>query len=329
MFIDYQTLVLRDYEKKKAENLLSHRLVHPTAANIREECIAVCTERYLSKDEHLLREFLGKRDSPGAYIQAFKKQTDKFKPLVNFLKKQITNTDTKNVELLAWLIDFEPRPYQLGTKYNVGEITVQKDTGNSQNSDMQEVEEIREKEDEEEQADTPVDDPVTFLQPIPPQKKKPSSILKIALWIISPPLTVLIGAYWLSPGKYPRGKGDCMYWAYDHYEQVSCDQKPGDAPVIALDTFKLNHFRKITRPDTITGYSIGSVWYVKVDRVDRAIEFYTADGYHPIQQEKQLKPLTEYIIIKYIRPTQNKTAGQNVQLLTYLSLALHFIFRPG
>ncbi|MGE9310792.1 hypothetical protein ACLOAU_04080 [Niabella sp. CJ426] len=35
---------------------------------------------------------------------------DKFKPLQNFLKKPV-NTREKNIELLAWLIDFKFRPY--------------------------------------------------------------------------------------------------------------------------------------------------------------------------------------------------------------------------
>ncbi|MBE9598680.1 hypothetical protein [Pedobacter sp. MC2016-24] len=35
---------------------------------------------------------------------------DKFRPLCNFLKKDIM-TREKNIELLAWLIDFRPRPY--------------------------------------------------------------------------------------------------------------------------------------------------------------------------------------------------------------------------
>jgi hypothetical protein len=90
-----------------------------------------------------------------------------------------------------------------------------------------------------------------------------------------------------------------MYWAGDHYEQVSCNQKLGDTMVIALDTFKLRHFKKITRPDTITGYSLGRVWYIKMDG---RVEFYTADGHHPIQQQRRLKPLSDYIIFKYIRP---------------------------
>lgn len=37
-------------------------------------------------------------------------------PATNFLKKGI-KTDEKNIELLAWLIDFRPRPY---SKYQFG-----------------------------------------------------------------------------------------------------------------------------------------------------------------------------------------------------------------
>lgn len=47
---------------------------------------------------------------------------DKFKPLVNFLKKNL-NTNEKNVELLAWLIDFPARPY---SKYVSSKVALAK-----------------------------------------------------------------------------------------------------------------------------------------------------------------------------------------------------------
>ncbi|RAJ83149.1 hypothetical protein CLV59_103108 [Chitinophaga dinghuensis] len=336
MFIDYQKLVLEDYEQKKAKNALSHHLVHPTAAKIREECIAVCTERFRVKDENLLRNFLGKQESPTDYIRAFKKETDKFKPLVNFLKRQITNTDEKNIELLAWLIDFEPRPFQFGKRYETntqhtiiskalpGSLIPQQDSENSDNSSptnphltekedeseviaekehtkvliTEEIPAIPEKKMLESKEPPTVERPILLLPPGKPQRISYSKIIMSIALII---LLISLGV-WVLPRKTPimalTGKEGCMFWAGDHYEPISCNQKLGDTLVIALDTFKLNHFKKITRPDTITGYSKGNVWYVKVDN---GMEFYTADGYHPIEQWKRLKPITDYIIIKWIR----------------------------
>ena len=46
-----------------------------------------------------------------------KREIDKFRPLLTFMNGKIDDPDIKNVELLAWLIDFEDRPFILGKKY--------------------------------------------------------------------------------------------------------------------------------------------------------------------------------------------------------------------
>ena len=94
-----------------------------------------------------------------------------------------------------------------------------------------------------------------------------------------------------------------MYCAGDHYEQVPCKKKFGDTLVIALDPEKLSTFRKITRPDTITKKSLGNIYYVKFNG-DR--EYFTADGRHPVDRKLHLKPITDYIIDRYIEPLRNK-----------------------
>ncbi|HEX3935822.1 MAG TPA: hypothetical protein VHW43_14165 [Puia sp.] len=88
-----------------------------------------------------------------------------------------------------------------------------------------------------------------------------------------------------------------MFWADDHYQPVSCNQKLGDTVIIALDSEKLAHFRKITRPDTITDAAIGHVWYV---RYRGAYEFYTTGGYHPLDPNLRLRPITNFIITRHI-----------------------------
>lgn len=112
MFADYQAQVLLDYQKKKAAHTLSANLTRPTPARIKAECQAVGHERYLQKDEKVLRLFVKPQEDRAAYRQAVRlADTDMFKPLSNFLKDNNIKTTDKNVELLAWLIDFEPRPY--------------------------------------------------------------------------------------------------------------------------------------------------------------------------------------------------------------------------
>ncbi|MCH5718552.1 hypothetical protein [Niabella hibiscisoli] len=102
-------------------------------------------------------------------------------------------------------------------------------------------------------------------------------------------------------GSSADGK-QCMYWTGDHYEAVPCSRKIDDVIVIALDTVKLRRFKKITRPDTITENDIGRVWYT---RINKQLEFYTAYDNHPTQPQFRLKPITGYIIDKYIQHRQS------------------------
>lgn len=77
-------------------------------------------KRKIDKSDHrILKSFLGRSENEEiseTFIKRF--DPDKFKPLNNFLKKGL-NTDQKNIELLAWLIDCHPRPY---SKYQFTEI---------------------------------------------------------------------------------------------------------------------------------------------------------------------------------------------------------------
>ena len=88
-----------------------------------------------------------------------------------------------------------------------------------------------------------------------------------------------------------------MYWASDHYVSSSCDEKVPNVNIIVLDGSKLNHFKKITRPDTLELVDINKVWYSKINK---KVEFYTAPGHHPEHPDKQLKPLTKYMFLKYV-----------------------------
>jgi hypothetical protein len=292
MHVDYIRLVLKIYQQKVAENDISPRLINPTPAKLRAECMAVFAERHDAKDEQTLRTFFGKQDSLDAYAKAIKKlHTDKFKPLANYLKRLVATTDDKNTELLAWLIDFEPRPFKFGSQY--GEVLEPERLEKEKQPMEVEVQvEVVQQIDKNEG---------NIAVTVAPQRfaNQPKRSLEIRVVIVFVFLIIFMGAgiYWVGNLK-ENGKESCMYWAGDHYQQVSCNQKFRDTLVIALDSTMLHHFKKISQPDTITGNAKGYVWYIKLDN---RIEFYTADGYHPIYQQRKLKPVTDHIINIYIR----------------------------
>jgi len=49
--------------------------------------------------------------------------------------------------------------------------------------------------------------------------------------------------------------------------------------------------------DTLTKNSLGKVWYSKIDG---KVEFFTSAGFHPVHIDRRLKPLTDYMIKKYV-----------------------------
>ncbi|MBZ4188856.1 hypothetical protein [Niabella beijingensis] len=328
MFADYTKLVLRDYEKKRAANVLSIRLIHPSPAKLREESLAVRSRRYdRKKDEVALAGFFGHGDDKEMLHAIKRMDIDKFRPLANFLKRPSINTDKKNVELLAWLIDFEFRPYELGKHYDAEETgTMVAETGATGNKVSEETgaedkppatplqEEPEEAGMEQADPDGPVQPgaaeglPMGTAGTVAPGSR-PRFKMRIAVIVVIAAALTGIAIYWfgknkatpISMGRSLRGNGACMYWTGDHYQQISCTEKLGDTLILALDPEKLRSFKKITRPDTITGQSKGGVWYVKING---QIEFYTSDGYHPTDRQLRLKPVTDYIIKKYIHPDQ-------------------------
>jgi len=85
--------------------------MHPTCANIRNELRSLFNGRCDKFDKRTIREILAIPFDTELSDLAIKRcDTEKFKPLCNFLHKG-GNTREKNMELLAWLIDFQPRPF--------------------------------------------------------------------------------------------------------------------------------------------------------------------------------------------------------------------------
>jgi hypothetical protein len=110
--IDYEKAVLKQYHEKRKANLLRSDLAHPAPAKLKDCCLMVFKERDGSTDRKILMDFfeVGVNEKMSwEIIDQFSR--DRFRPLVKYLKGEISKTDLKNTELLAWLIDFRPRPF--------------------------------------------------------------------------------------------------------------------------------------------------------------------------------------------------------------------------
>lgn len=111
MMEKYRSEVRRFYETQKALGRLSLNLTYPTVSKLRNECLMLFNEGCDESDLRILKSFMERPIKDKLHESAIRRfDPDKFKALYNFLKRDI-KTSEKNVELLAWLIDFHPRPY--------------------------------------------------------------------------------------------------------------------------------------------------------------------------------------------------------------------------
>jgi hypothetical protein len=253
MFSDYKVQVVDFYKKNRENGCLPLNLINPTPAKLKNESILVFQSRGSKGDIGIIRQFFGHREDEGGYLKAIKTiDTDKFKPLVNFLKEQTQDTEDKNIELLAWLLDFKPRPYQFTLNtYNLpsGEIKNITNEGESKS------------------------EPIILLGyeinlPLKPWYQK-RNLRLITIFLIAIISFFMFNQFMSSNSflSFGGNKNQCMYWSKNQYVTKNCDEKMSQVKLIALDESKLNYFKKITRPDTLKITDISGVWYSKINKV--------------------------------------------------------------
>lgn len=329
-FANYQKTVISLYEEKKNSGFLPFGPLETTPAKLRDECIRICQERPDDNDISTLRLFFGPGESIWSYQNIIEGgDIEKFKPLISFLRRSTRATNTINIELLAWIIDFTPRPYnkwEIESRSNNRENTTDRTetpidsillelTPSNQNeseriSDNNEIEDSEEKTNYQSETDPTKEEnehvpdtiatssssnipKTTFFTPPPKKTWFKRNIKQTALSLVA--ATTLCGGTYMVAYNGSQG---CMYWTGDHYKSIPCQEKVEGATVLALDSAKLLNFKKINVPDTLTISSLNTLWYTKIT-VDSA-EFYTSSGFHPLFPEKRLKPVTLYILNKYV-----------------------------
>lgn len=136
--------------------------------------------------------------------------------------------------------------------------------------------------------------------PIEFQKKKLLSFTK-GIWGIGTLAVLGIGGVTFSHFN----QAECMYWEKSRYEKIDCSEKiHPQTSVLPYDAQLFKYFFKIEPTDTTTYFKTGKavVWYAKTEG---EIEFFSTQGNHP-KTGKQLKPITPYIVQKYVVAVQNE-----------------------
>lgn len=372
MLSEYQEKVLATYKQMCEAGGPSLILSKPTTAKLKKECLRIYDKRYTPEDDDILSTFFNVDKIGIDFRRIIAKATPgTFRALWNHLNDDSINTNERNSELLAWLIDFTPRPsfryYQAireGNKEEDKPVAEENPDGNSTNNTQadsnktdsdstaeehkietsnsdtsQETpdkpnsaptipvvlvintseskasegpEEVTNKEvalttEQEKETDTlktsETDDKTSRPDsPIPP---KPPLPFKLSKAIITVLLIALLGFSLYSYLNYGADmvylpattQEKCMHWTGNRYEPIACDAQTSTTAIIGIDFQRLNHFKKINIPDKLTKYDLGKVWYAKIYG---KVEFYTDSGMHPVETDRRLKPLTEYMLSKYV-----------------------------
>lgn len=282
--LEYKELVLAAFDLKLAAGLLPTELVSSTPGNLKDESIKVFGKRANSKDELLLGSFLGEKEDSLSYQRALQQaKVDVFKPLNNFLKDRSIDTKFKNIELLAWLIDFEPRPYHPNLKTPIHVAITDPDLKTHEEYIL-----TTQSEEIDHQGQLPL--LVTQWNKIVSKRK--GALLSIITFICA-------AIYYYIVFFIPRidGNEGCMIWNEDHYQPVNCREKVVNAQSIPINRNLVTGFKKITRPDTLTIYSVKKVWYINYRG---KVDFFTANGNFPLDTTKRLLPMSDHILKKYV-----------------------------
>lgn len=271
---------------------LIQALLNPTPASIRNECLRLLPTRTGKMDKKILADFFGHDEKKETLNETISRvDLEDLKALKNFFYGETSKPNYKVVEMMAWLIDFQPRPYTPSIDY----ATLSAGDANN-------------KKENEKSTIVSAGSSTSLGKGLPERQKRTSKWKTIAI----ASATILLlgrGGYQLfDKGKTEKQEaGDsCMYWAENHYERGACIQRGGDSVLAPFDELRFRNFRRITDTSMITSNLIGKLWYrIKEGK----FEFYTMEGKHPVDR-RTLRRLTAKSYDNYLKSLGDKTARQ-------------------
>jgi hypothetical protein len=276
-FESFATVVKQQYEVSK-NGSYSGFLLNPSPAQLRNLCLLLIENKLSKIDEEIFKVFF--QVAEGVVLRKAIENFDveKFRAVGNFLKGRSEKTNAVSLNLIAVLVDYQPRPFNKYLKSNT-ESNVE--LVSNEKKDFQAIE--------------------TFFDGLDEFKVdtvKNISIKQLSRLGVVAVLFLALG-YIINHAFFPQ-KG-CMQWQNDHYELVDCNAvkqgiaiqnevKPIDNSAINLHKIEVNkqtQFFKNGKP---------LVWYSKIKG---KLHYFNSYGINP-ETEKPLKPITNYMIKKYV-----------------------------
>jgi hypothetical protein len=286
-FNSYKKAIQDHYEIVKNKDITSV-LLTPSPAQLRNYCTMLVDRGLSKKDEEIFKAFFETKSDEKLKKSIESCNTDKFKTIISFLKDKRDSEMSLRIEMASIIVDFSPRPYSDFLTSNTTDsdnkknATVINEDNNSKTKVRFEVEDFK-------------DENVTS------DNLRPRNIKKKIIF-------GLIGLVGISSIAYTTKNliipdAQCMQWQNNHYEKVDCNTQNQQGiiksnDIIPFDTKKAELI-KINVSDTTTFFKNGKaiLWYCKINGKP---EFFNTHGIHP-ETGKALKPVTKYIINKYVK----------------------------
>ncbi|WP_142783819.1 hypothetical protein [Changchengzhania lutea] len=292
----YKKEILEKYNTDKGGEMSGY-LAEPTRKKIREACLWLLNRRKEKNDEYILNQFFQFKEGEDkeSHIKKLKGyKADKFVPVIQYLKGITRDTSSENLELISWLIDFQPRPLQV---YRKPENLISVEKSNTSNEEIS--------------VGVPSEEEVNKgKEGVRSRKEEQSTKEKKRRWIITFSISIAFAAILViaKSGMFVEPivptENKCMAWAKNHYEEVSCNltfHKEYGTKIEPYDSNKIANFKKVKVTMKTDFFAEGTnkplIWYTK--NKDGKIEYFTSPGLHPVTG-KTLDEITPYIIQKYV-----------------------------
>jgi hypothetical protein len=287
-FKDYKLAIKEHFLIAQKEDI-SGILANPSPAQMRNFCSLKCDKGISRRDEAVFRLFFETKEGDDIKKSIERCNIDKFKPIISFLKGEKDGDNAKRVEMAACIVDYKPRPYHIFANTSAQEDKIGKPDENTDENDAAtgEIDEL--------------DTNGHFRSPDKQSIHKQTWIEKHKVKTVVLFFTLIISG--LLIGKKTFKEKECMQWNKDKYVEVDClDDKQQNHLIntIVPVNKQLLNFKKIEVCDTTTFFRHDKplVWYCKVNG---KLDFFNSigTGFHP-ETGKALKPISQYIIEKYI-----------------------------
>jgi hypothetical protein len=320
---NYREAIIKKYRSEKVDGKYSHYLDNPSQALLRDLCWEIFSLSPKENDLVVYRNFF-RFDFNSKDENTSITYTNKFKKVGAFFREDKVPAKITTVELAAILVDYEPRPFKKFREKGIPiieqpigspkipfafgikdkreeEIEIEGNEIENENKNYQE-DQIANPANQE---TSPYSEEEVEIEQIVPQrislfliiKEKLLNRLKRKIKVTAIGVAIVLCVGFAAIYEFFPSKG-CMQWTGTKYEIVDCDLKAPDNNIELLDANQVN-MERIKVCDT-TAFFVNEKAVVFYARSSDSLECFNQIGYHPERRSLYLKPITHYMIGRYV-----------------------------